>query len=248
MFRFVAILTIVFFASTSCATEADPELKSGFVYLSDVDPSIIIDLKYHQDDNFTGKPIRGCNRGRAVISQEAAEALRNVQEDLVMYGYSLMIYDAYHPYKTYEQINSWLTENPNEKNDLYYPNLSKHDLQRLGYIKAKHAHSRGSTVDVSIISLKNNLIVPGIKQKKTYKGQKVMVYLDDGSVDMGTSYDTFDPLSAYSNTAIPETARENRKLLKEAMQNHGFIQDERFWWQFTLAREPYIDSEFDFDI
>ncbi|MDP5110124.1 MAG: peptidase M15, partial [Rickettsiaceae bacterium] len=84
------------------------ELKSGFVYLSDIDPSISISLKYHSDKNFTGKRVRGCNTGRAVLTLNAANALRSVQEDLLTYGYSLVVYDAYRPKKSYDEFNDWL--------------------------------------------------------------------------------------------------------------------------------------------
>ncbi len=246
-FSFIAIL-IIFFTTISLANDADPELKSGFVYLSDIDPSILINLKYHQDENFTGVPIVGCSKRRAVVTLDAAEALRNVQEDLVMHGYTLVVYDAYHPLKSQEKFNSWLQEQTVDNKDSYYPNLTKTAIKETGYIEAKYAHVRGSTVDVSIISLKDKLTTPCKQQKRSYKDQKDLIYLNDGTVEMGTSYDTFDPLSAYSNTTIPKEAQAHRKLLREIMQNHGFAPNEKFWWQFTLIREPYIDSEFDFDV
>lgn len=246
----IIFILIIFFttASLASATDADQELKSGFVYLSDIDPSILINLKYHQDENFTGAPIAGCSQGRAVITLDAAEALRNVQEDLVMHGYSLVVYDAYHPLKAQEKFNSWLQEQNADTKDSYYPNLTKIAIKEAGYIKAKYAHVRGSTIDVSIISLKDKLTTPCKQQKRSYKEQKGLIYLNDNTAEMGTSYDTFDPLSAYSNTTIPQEAQAHRKLLREIMQNHGFALDEKFWWQFTLIRELYIDSEFDFDI
>lgn len=242
---FLIFLYLTIIVTNVCAEG----LKSGFVYLSDVDPSILINLKYHHNENFMGKPVKGCTRSRAVVTQEAAEALRNVQEDLVMYGYSLVVYDAYRPKKSYDELNKWLkVQDSREVKNSYYPNLKKVDIKRKGYIKAKYAHIRGSTVDVTIISLKEKLKSPGKKKKRSYKGQKDIIFINDGSLDMGTSYDVFDPLSEFDNNNIPENARDNRQLLKRVMQNHGFIQNGKFWWQFTLIREPYIDSKFDFDV
>lgn len=231
------------------AKTGDSTLPSGFVYLNDIDPTIIVNLRYHQNENLIGEPIQGCIGQRAVLTAEAAEALRNVQEDLVMYGYSLVVYNAYHPQKTYKQLEAWLLDKKNNatKNE-YYPNLTKVDLLKVGYIKDKFAHARGSTVDVSIIPLKERLRSPCKKQKKSYKHQKDLIYMNDRSMDMGTSYDLFDSLSEYDNESIPSQTQANRKFLRESMQNHGFIPNNKVWWQFTLVREPYADSEFDFDV
>lgn len=246
---FVVLIFFVTIVTDCYAKDSNSELHSGFIYLSDLDPSILINLKYHTDDNFVGKHIQGCTKRKAVVTVEAAEALRNVQEDLVMHGYSLVVYNAYHPKKTYQQFESWLHEEDSEliKSE-HYPNHSKAELIKVGYIQAKSAHARGSTVDVTIISLKDKLKHPCKKRKRSYKNQKDLVYMDDGSVDMGTSYDLFDSLSAYDNKSIPSEARDNRTLLRESMENHGFIQHKKFWWQFTLVREPYADSKFDFDV
>lgn len=236
----------------SCIISADVyanELKSGFVYLSDVDPSISIDLKYHSDENFTGKRVRGCNTGRAVLTLKAANALRSVQEDLLTYGYSLVVYDAYRPKKSSDEFNDWLqNEEPKGTKDLYYPNIKKENIKSKGCIKEKYAHIRGSTVDVTIISSKGKLKSPGQKEKRAYQDQKDIIVVNDGSLDMGTSYDLFDPLSEFNNQNISEVARKNRELLREAMQNRGFVPSSKFWWQFTLVREPYMDSQFDFDV
>lgn len=225
------------------------ELRSGFVYLSDVDPSIIVNLKYHSNNNFTGKRVRGCKTGRAVLTHNAASALRNVQEDLISYGYSLVVYDAYRPKKSYDEFNDWLQKKDSKEiKDLYYPNFKKENIENNGYIKEKYAHIRGSTVDVTIISLKGRLKNPGQKEKRSYKNEKDIIVENDGSFDMGTSYDIFDPLSEFDNQNISEIAKKNREFLREIMQNRGFVPSSKFWWQFTLIREPYIDSQFDFEV
>ena len=224
------------------------ELKSGFVYLSDIAPSILVDLKYNQNENITGKPLKGCVGRRAILSQEAAEALSNVQEELINYGYSLLVYNAYYPKKSYDELQKWLEiDDSKETKNLYYPNLTKAEIRAEEYMQLKYHHVRGSTVDVTIISLKDKISDITQKQQRSYKNQKDITYVYDGSIDMGTSYDIFDPLSNSNNTNIPHAAQDNRKLLRRVMQNHGFMSHDKFWWQFTLVREPYIDSEFDFD-
>jgi D-alanyl-D-alanine dipeptidase len=243
------VSTIFLFLCLNITNVFASDLRSGFVYLSDVDPSILINLKYHHYENFIGKPVNGCSRSRAIVTYEAAEALRNVQEDLVMHGYSLVVYDAYHPEKSHNQFNDWLTKQDDEEiKNLYYPNLEKSAIKANNYIKEKYAHVRGSTVDVTLIALNDKLLSPCKKQKRSYKKEKDIIYMGDGSLDMGTSYDMFDPLSSFGNTHIPEIAKVNRQMLKETMKNYGFISSSKFWWQFTLVREPYIDSKFDFDV
>jgi len=225
------------------------ELKSGFVYLSEIDPSIVINLKYHNNENFTGKKVKGCNTGRAVLTDKAADALINIQEDLLTYGYSLVVYDAYRPKKSYDEFNNWLqNEDTKEIQNLYCPNLKKESIKSKGYIKTKNAHVRGSTVDVTIIPLQTKLCISGPKEKRSYRDQKDIIFENDGSLDMGTSYDTLDPLSEFDNQNIPEVAQKNREFLRKMMQNHGFVLSSKFWWQFTLIREPYMDSQFDFDV
>ena len=247
MKKLIVILLLLFVNNNSYA--GNVELPEGFVYINDIDPSIKISLRYNQNENFIGEVVQGCDCRKAVVTIVTAEALHNVQEELAMYGYSLVIYDAYRPSKTYSKLDNWLqTEQVDYRKNEYYPNLNKAGIIKAGYIKEKTAHVRGSTVDVTIMSLNGKLHSPYKKSKRSYKDQQDIIYMDDGSVDMGTSYDFFDPLSAYANDAIPSTAKENRKMLRKIMQNYGFIPNEKFWWQFTLVREPYRDSEFDFDV
>ena len=130
----------------------------------------------------------------------------------------------------------------------YNPNLSNQHLKQQNYIKIKYAHARGSTIDASIISLNKKLIKPSVMQKRLGKDDQEIIYYYDGTVDMGTSYDMLDPLSAHLNTEISMNAQQNRKFLKNIMHNHGFIEHKKFWWQYTLSREPYADSKFNFDI
>jgi len=250
MKKLILILVLLYSSVVTCyGGNESSSLPSGFVDLSQIDPSIKINLRYHVDENFVGEAVQGCSCNQAIVTDEAAEALRNVQEDLVMYGYSLVVYNAYYPKKTYKQLANWQqTDLMGDKKDDYYPNITKAGIMKAGYIKAKSAHSRGSTVDVTIISLKNKLRYNHKKAKRSYKDQHDIIYLDDGTVDMGTSYDFLDPLSAYSSDSVPARAKESRKMLREVMQNHGFIPNEKFWWQFTLVREPYRDSKFDFDV
>lgn len=251
MLRYVIIsLILIFqaFASTGADLQKN-KLKEGFVYVNDVDPSIVINLKYFGDDNITGKSIVGYTQPRAVLTLEAAKALSAVQEELVMHGYSLVIYDAYHPVRSYRQLKEWAKDNKeNSQKESYFPNLSKQEIIQKGYIKNKIHHTRGSTVDVSIIPLNHKIKTPYNKQKRSYKDYKDIVYFDDGTIDMGSSYDLLDELSEHKCQTIHTEAKNNRKMLKDVMENYGFASNGKVWWQYTLIREPYPDTKFDFKI
>ncbi len=253
IFSILLVFSLFFAEATSAvpASQAEPSnaLKTGFIYLNQVDPSIIMNLKYTQHDNFTGSQVDGFVDGKAIVTIEAANALREVQEDLIMHGYSLVIYNAYMPTKAYNKFDSWLRDKGSDnKKDYYYPNITKTALENQGYIKAKLEHTRGSTVDVTIIPIGQQLQNPATAQKRSYKGYHDIIYLNDGTADMATSYDTMDPLSSFAYKDIPQESYINRKLLRDTMKNHGFIPNEKFWWQFTLIREPFVDSQFDFDV
>lgn len=247
----IIILLLQVFISNSLAHETEePSIKQGFVYLNTVDPSIVTRIKYADSENLTGTKVLGCFGADPVVTQEAAEALREVQADLAMHGFSLVVYNAYYPNKTYLQLASWSADQKEDETskDKYYPNLPKTKLVSLSYITDKIGHTRGSTVDVTMIILNGKLKSSCILEKRSYKNTKNLIYLSDGTVDMGSSYDCFDEISRHDCEHISDQAKANRKLLKETMQNHGFIANPEVWWQYSLAREPYIDSNFDFDV
>lgn len=247
MSPFIAFLVFIFSASVSIGQE-NIRLQNGLVNISDVDPSIIINLKYNQNDNIAGRKLVDREQENAYMSLEVAYALREVQQDLAMYGYSLVIYDAYNAHDTYKQLKKICYEYRPERAKIYHPNLTGEDLKNSGYIKIKYAHARASTVDVSLISLKKKIIKPGVKQIRSFANHHDIAYIYDGTIDMGTSHDTLDPLSEHGNNLIEKEARENRELLRKIMEDHGFIAHEKFWWQYTLAREPYADSKFNFEL
>lgn len=222
-----------------------------FVAIKQIDPTIIIDLKYASNDNFLGKIVPGYNSSEALLTMEAAKALRDVQEYLVMRGFCLVVYDAYHPVKAYKALEAFVSSENNTEDQevkaLYYPSIKRSALITDGYIRNKLDHARGSTVDVTVISFKKKLSKPYSKKKLSYKNNLDIIYRDDGTLDMGSSYDTFDPISMHDSKLISQQAKENRALLKEAMESYGFIANDKLWWQYSLAREPFSDTKFDFD-
>ena len=192
-------------------------LEEGFVYLKDIDKTIIVDLKYYSTENFTGQYIDGYQSNSAILTKESAVALSKVQDDLNKLGYSLILYDAYRPQRAVDYFIQW----SNKLNDtiykaIYYPNFNKSELFKLGYIAYKSGHSRGSTVDVSLIDIKTNK-----------------------ELDMGTIFDYFGIESSTFYKNINEDQKANRMILYEIMTKHGFKNYSKEWWHFTLENEPF---------
>ena len=201
------------------------KLENGFVYLGDIDSSIIVDLKYYSKNNFTGQFVEGYNSNKVVITKEAAIALSNVQDDVNKIGYSLILYDAYRPQSAVDFFVKWsLNINDTIFKNTYYPNIKKSNLFELGYIAYKSSHSRGSTVDVSLVE---------IESKK--------------EIDMGTIFDYFGVESHTFYDNLSKKQKSNRLLLYEAMSNNGFKNYSKEWWHYTLENEPF-QKYFDFPV
>ena len=198
-------------------------LEDGFVYLKDIDDSVIIDLKYYSTENFTGQLVEGYHSNTAILTNEAASALSNAQDDFNKLGYSLILYDAYRPQRAVDFFVQWsknLNDTINKR--IYYPNIKKSELFKLGYIAYKSGHSRGSTVDVSLVEISTN-----------------------NELDMGTIFDYFGVESHTFFDDISEKQKSNRLILYEVMSNNGFKNYSKEWWHFTLKNEPY-QKYFDF--
>ena len=201
------------------------DLEKGFVYLGDINSSIIVDLRYYSSNNFTGKFVEGYNSNKAILTKEAAVALSNAQDDLNKIGYSLILYDAYRPQSAVDFFVKWSSNiNDTIYKNTYYPNIKKSELFRLGYIAYKSGHSRGSTVDVSLVE---------IESKK--------------EIDMGTIFDYFGVESHTFFNNLSKKQKLNRLLLYEAMSNNGFKNYSKEWWHFTLENEPF-QKYFDFPV
>lgn len=224
-------------------------LRSGFIYVDQVAPSIKVNIKYSNANNFLGKSLAGMNNNRAALTIDTALALEKVQDELELKGYSLVVYNAYIPQKAVRQMKQLeFNTTAQDLRKLYYPNLSPEQLISQGYIKEKTDNIRGSTVDVSIIPINKQLKNHFGIRKRAYSNNRHMQFIDDGTVDMGTSYDTFDALSSHQCEDITMEAKHNRNLLKETMESYGFRASNLVWWKYTYIREPFADSSFDFDV
>ena len=192
-------------------------LPDGFVYLKDFDDSIIVDLKYFTNSNFTAQKVDYYYSNNAILTEETAIALSNAQSQFKKLGYSLIVYDAYRPQSSVDFFVAWSKKEDDTLNKhVYYPNINKSDLFELGYIAKKSGHSRGSTVDVSLVNISTKL-----------------------EIDMGTIYDFFGVESSTFFPDISEIQKNNRYLLYDIMIKNGFKNYSKEWWHFTLIDEPF---------
>ena len=216
--RIFVIIFLIFYSAFF-----DNNLEDGFVYLNDTDDSIIVDLKYYSTENFTGQFVEGYLSNNAILTKESALALSNAQDDFNKLGYSLILYDAYRPQRSVDFFVQW-SKNPYDtiNKRIYYPDTKKSELFELGYIASKSGHSRGSTVDVSLVEISTNKVL-----------------------DMGTIFDYFGIESHTFFNDISQKQKSNRLILYEIMSNNGFKNYSKEWWHFTLKNEPY-QKYFDF--
>jgi len=202
------------------------DLPDGFVYLEDVNNSIVQEVKYFENDNFVGQPIRGYLAAKCILTKQAATALSNAQQELLSKSLSLKVFDCYRPQRAVQHFIDW-SKDPTQQQmkKSFYPNIDKKDFFTLGYVAEKSSHTRGSTVDLTIVYLK-----------------------DKKPLNMGTEFDFMDELSHPLNKAIKGEAFENRMFLRELMINHGFEPLAMEWWHFTLKDEPFPETYFDFEV
>lgn len=224
----------------------------GFVYLHEVDPTILVSLRYYSDENFVGKPVDGYTKSVVVLTRQAAEGLKKVQEKIKKDGYSLVVYDAYRPQQAVNHFVRWSNDLQDcAKESSYYPYVNKSKLFELDYIAAKSGHSRGSTVDLTIIKIGESLHSVEEQNRQLLDGCTIK-FLNDGTVDMGSSFDYFGDASHSENDLIAEEYKKRRAYLKSAMEDAGFKNFCKEWWHFTLNNEPFAadqdSSYFDFPV
>lgn len=226
------------------------EMPKDFVYLRDVDPSIEQDMRYASGGNFTGSPVPGYDAPECVLVKQAAEALKTIQAGLRAKALTLKVYDCYRPARAVAAFVDWAKEPDDPKAKVtYYPNLPKAALFP-DYIATRSGHSRGATLDLTLVPLDVNANQAPSKEdaKPRPCTAPQMAEAPDGSLPMGTSFDCFDVKANTATSGLSEKERANRAVLVEAMQAHGFKNYAKEWWHFTLQPEPYPDTIFDFPI
>ncbi len=200
--------------------------RSDFVEVTEVIPDVILEIRYYSTYNFVGTRVDGYARPLALMTRQAADSLKAVNDELKAKGYRLKIWDTYRPQRAVNHFIRWAEDlNDTTMKKVFYPMVDKSLLFEQGYIYARSSHSRGSTVDLTLI--------------ETATGKEL---------DMGSPFDWFGEESHPDYPCKLYMQSFNRLLLHDAMVRHGFEGLDSEWWHFTLANEPYPDTYFDFPI
>lgn len=248
--RRISVLTAVLLLMcvlTACRTAAPAPAPDGFVHLAEAVPDAILEIRYYSTYNFVGDRVDGYEQPVALLTREAAEALKAASDELVGMGYRLKIYDAYRPQRAVAHFVRWAAATDDTRmKAFFYPDLDKSVLFDQGYIAGKSGHSRGSTVDLTLFDMATGR-----------------------EVDMGGTFDWFgieshpdwcgDPVTQeytgeFPGDTPPSGGRinavqfRNRMLLRSVMMRHGFKPLDEEWWHFTLVDEPCPDTYFDYPV
>ena len=200
---------------------------SAFVLLADHVPAIIQEIRYYSTYNFIGDRIDGYEEPCAILTMEAARALKSVSSEMNVMGYRLKVFDAYRPAAAVKHFVLWGLEDTDIRmKPFFYPDLDKEELFMKGYIASRSSHSRGSTVDLTLFDMRTGK-----------------------ELDMGSPFDYFSEVSHPDHTAgITKEQYDNRMLLRNAMLRNGFEPFDCEWWHFTLRDEPFPDTYFEFPV
>lgn len=224
-------------------------LPNNFVYLDDFIPNVVIELRYNSSFNFLGRNVDGYKNNKCIVTQNMAEALKKVQNDLQAMGLGLKIYDAYRPQIAVDHFLRWANDETDTLTKKeFYPTLTKRELLEKVYIATKSSHTRGSAIDLTIISF------PPSKQESfkienqwdCSKGNSGSQR--DNSLDMGSSYDCFHKISHTNSVIVTPQQRANRLLLKSLMEKHGFKNYYKEWWHYNFIEEPFPETYFNFPV
>ena len=199
---------------------------SGFVLLADYIPQIVQEIRYHSTYNFIGDRIDGYEEPCALLTKEAARALKAVSNEMIVQGYRLKVFDAYRPVCAVKHFVLWGIEDQDIRMKPYfYPDLEKQALFAEGYIAKRSSHSRGSTVDLTLLDMRTGK-----------------------EADMGSPFDLFSEISHPDYRGITDEQYENRMRLRHVMLRNGFQPIDCEWWHFSLENEPYPDTYFAFPV
>ncbi|MBQ9458660.1 MAG: M15 family metallopeptidase [Oscillospiraceae bacterium] len=199
---------------------------AGFVLLADFVPHIEQEIRYYSTYNFIGERIDGYEEPCALLTIEAARALKAVSNEMIVQGYRLKVFDAYRPACAVKRFVLWGIEDQDIRMKPYfYPELEKQELFAKGYIAKQSSHSRGSAIDLTLLDMETGK-----------------------ELDMGGPFDLFSELSHPDSRGVTQEQYDNRMLLQRVMVRNGFAPIDCEWWHFALKNEPYPETYFNFPV
>lgn len=243
----VFLLVLAAPADAAVVRQAPP---GAFVSLHDVEPSILVEMRYRTAHNFMGRRVPGYREDVCLLTRQAATALARVQAAVRAKGYTLKVYDCYRPQRSVDAFVRWGRDLSDQRMKAeFYPRVRKSRVFKEGYIATQSGHSRGSTLDLTLVRL------PPRRQERYHRGDRLRDCaapwrrrFRDNTINMGTGYDCFDPLSHPYARRFRGKVRRNRLALRRPMLAAGFKPLATEWWHFTLKDEPYPETYFDFPV
>ncbi len=222
---------------------------SDFINVKKIIPTIQVNMRYNTINNFVGKVIDGYQSNICLLTKESALSLKKVQNQLLPMGLSLKVYDCYRPQAAVNDFVRWAKDIKNTKmKKQFYPKVDKNKLFSNGYIDYKSGHSRGSTVDLTIVPLYSKIPIYNPTQKLVSCTSSKKYRESDNSLDFGTGFDCFSPVSHPKYKKLSPQIKANRLLLHNLMEKAGFKARDEEWWHFTLDKEPYPNIYFNFPV
>jgi D-alanyl-D-alanine dipeptidase len=243
--RRILMMTLM---TVNCGSQMEAradDLKNGFVFLDEIDPTIVQEMRYAGNNNFVGRPLPGYGSARCVVKLPVAHALKQVQADLAAKNLSLKTFDCYRPMRAVEAMVRWVGDSKIGGDNSYFPRTEKSALINQGYIASRSGHSTGTAVDLALVDVSvspDGATAPNGNQPCIAENNARA----PNEVDMGTSLDCFDPKSATFSREITKQQQQNRAMLVAAMERHGFSNYKREWWHFSFRGGS--SAAFDFDI
>lgn len=219
----------------------------GFVDVTQVIPGVQVEARYSSDWNFMGRVVPGYEANKCFVTKETAMALKNVQVEVAKKGLELLLFDCYRPQRAVDAFVKWTDDSNDQKmKSIFYPAEDKAKLFERGYIDRHSGHSRGGTVDLTLIGKDTRPFTGGYKEgvtdcRDTSGGTGVQL-------NMGTTFDCFSEAANTAHPGLSEEIRSNRLVLKAAMEKAGFRNYPKEWWHYTLVKERFPKTYFDFPV
>lgn len=221
-------------------------LAGPLVDAAGIVPGLQVDARYYSDWNFLGHRVRGYEANRCLLTPEAAKALKEVQDYVKPFGLSLLAFDCYRPQRAVDDFVAWVKGPSGDgMKPYFFPAEDRARLIERGYIDAHSGHSRGSTIDLTLVS---SDVPAGDHREERADCRSQKRVTQTGQLDMGTTFDCFSELAYTAEKTVSAEARRNRLLLKAAMEKAGFVNYPKEWWHFTLKNEPIKDRFLDLPV